>query len=105
MSDHSVDRDKMQEASGQIDSTAGAIKQNQSNLQGQIQGLIGSGWEGTAAQAFMRGFNEFDSQFNEVQKALVEIHSKMTHSKMQYSATEAENEATTNEIQSALNDV
>lgn len=99
----SVDRAAMQQAAGQIEDKAGAIDGVQRNLQGQINNLIGSGWQGNAAQAFLRAFTDFDAQFAKVQQALVDIHGKLVDTQMKYTSTEEEQAQSTNAISALLN--
>ena len=98
-----VDRAAMAQAAGQIEDNANAIDGVQRNLQGQINGLIGSGWQGNAANAFLRAFTDFDSQFAKVKQALDDIHTKLADTQVKYASTEEEQSQATNAISSALN--
>lgn len=98
-----VDRAAMAQAAGQIEEKATAIDGVQRNLQGQINGLIGSGWQGNAANAFLRAFTDFDSQFAKVKQALDDIHQKLADTQLKYTSTEDEQSQATNAINNALN--
>ncbi|NLT30000.1 MAG: WXG100 family type VII secretion target [Propionibacterium sp.] len=99
----SVDRAEMAKAAGQIEESANAIDGVQRNLQSRVQGLIGSGWQGNAAQAFLNAFTDFDSQFARVQQALVGIHENLSSTQMQYTSTEDAQAQSTNAISAILN--
>lgn len=100
----SQDRAAMQKAVGQIEEKVNSITGTQSSLQSQITGLIGSGWVGNAANAFLRSFEDFNGQFTKVLNALGEIHTKLQTSLGQYSSSEEDQTQTaTSSIQSALN--
>ena len=59
-----VDRAEMAKAAQQIEEKAGQIHQTQQNLGNQIQNLMGR-WQGNAANAFLRAYQDFDAQFGE----------------------------------------
>lgn len=92
----------MAKAAGQIEEKANAIDGVQRNLQSQVNGLIGSGWVGNAANAFLRAFTDFDSQFAKVKQALDDIHQKLADTQVKYASTEEEQSSATNAIASAL---
>lgn len=100
----SVDRAAMNQAAGQIEEKANAISATQTKLQGEVTGLIGSGWQGNAANAFLRAFNDFDNQFVKVKNALDDIHTKLVDSHVKYSSTEDEQAQSTNAISALLNE-
>lgn len=99
-----VDRAAMAKAVGQIEAKVNSITATQSSLQSQISGVIGSGWVGNAANAFLRSFEDFNSQFTKVLNALGEIHTKLQTSLGQYSSSEEDQAHTaTSSINAALN--
>lgn len=98
-----VDRAEMQRAAGQIEEKANAIDSVQRTLQGEISGLIGSGWVGNAATAFLNAFQDFDTQFVQVQQALVGIHENLSDTKLKYEATEEAQAHETTGIAAVLN--
>jgi WXG100 family type VII secretion target len=94
----------MSKAVGQIDAKVNSITGIQSQLSGQITGHIGSGWQGNAANAFLRSFEDFNGQFTKVLDALGDIHTKLQTSLGQYSSTEEDQTQTaTSSINAALN--
>lgn len=98
-----VDRAAMVKAAGQIQDKATAIAGVQSTLQGQVAGLIGSGWQGNAANAFLRAFDDFDGQFKNVKNALDEIHQKLTSTHVRYVSTEDQQTQASSAVLNALN--
>jgi len=60
-----VDRAEMAKAAQQIEEKAGQIHQTQQTLGNQIQNLMGR-WQGNAANAFLRAYQDFDAQFSVV---------------------------------------
>ncbi|MFX4271692.1 WXG100 family type VII secretion target [Propionibacteriaceae bacterium Y1685] len=102
MSNTSVNRASMTKAAGQIDAALTTIAKTQTNLQQSVQELTARGWTGNAAQAFLKGFTEFDNQFTTVKNELDGIHSKLTDSQTQYSRNEAEQEEASSAIFQAL---
>ncbi len=99
-----VDRAAMSKAVGQLEEKVQSITSTQSTLGSQINGLIGSGWSGNAATAFLRAFEDFNGQFTKVLNALDEIKNKLQFSLGHYSSTEQEQTQTaTSSINAALN--
>ena len=103
MGNQKVDRAEMEKAAGEIDTSAGNITKIQTTLNDGITSLIGKGWEGNAAKAFLKGYEKFDEEFGKVQKELTNIHSKLSDSKMKYEQTEQENQESANEIDAMIN--
>ena len=97
-----VDRAEMAKAAQQIEEKAGPIHQTQQNLGNQIQNLMGR-WQGNAANAFLRAYQDFDAQFGVVQQQLENIHEKLVGSQTTYSQNESDQQAASNAITALLN--
>jgi WXG100 family type VII secretion target len=97
-----VDRAEMAKAAQQIEEKAGQIHQTQQTLGNQIQNLMGR-WQGNAANAFLRAYQDFDGQFSVVQQQLENIHEKLVGSQSTYTQNEADQEAASNAITALLN--
>ncbi|MEW2358906.1 WXG100 family type VII secretion target [Spirillospora sp. NPDC029432] len=96
------DREAMGQAAQEIENSAGIIKGLQTKLDGQKSQLM-SGWQGAAAGSFDRVFNEFQTQMRKVLGELESMHGKLVDTKIQYEATEQEQEDAANKIASLLN--
>jgi WXG100 family type VII secretion target len=97
-----VDRAEMAKAAQQIEEKAGQIHQTQQTLDGQVQRLM-QRWQGNAANAFLRAYQDFDAQFSVVQQQLENIHEKLVGSQTTYTQNEADQQAASNAITALLN--
>ncbi|MFB4317484.1 WXG100 family type VII secretion target [Actinomadura sp. 21ATH] len=96
------DREAMGQAAQRIEESAGIVKGLMTKLDGQKAQLM-AGWQGAAAGTFDRVFNEFQTQMGKVQEQLEAMHGKLTSTKIQYEATEQEQEDAANKIAQLLN--
>lgn len=80
-------RARMQQAANKIQESAGDIKSIQNQLRGH-QGQLTGHWQGQGANAFMRVYQQFDAEFNQVLKDLDIIHQKLVDTRIKYDATE-----------------
>lgn len=97
-----VDRAEMAKAAQQIEEKAGEIHQTQQALGNQIQNLM-TRWQGNAANAFLRAYQDFDAQFGVVQQQLENIHEKLVGSQSTYAQNEDDQQAASNAITALLN--
>jgi WXG100 family type VII secretion target len=97
-----VGRAEMAKAALQIEERAGQIHHTQQKLGSQIQNLMGR-WQGNAANAFLRAYQDFDAQLSVVQQQLENLHQKLVGSQSMYTRNEAEQEAASDSITALLN--
>jgi len=97
-----VDRAEMAKAASQIEEKAQQIHQTQQTLGGNVEQLMVK-WQGNAANAFLRSYEDFDRQFGVVQQQLENIHGKLVDTQMNYTRNEDEQQAATNAITALLN--
>ena len=93
---------KMAEAATDIETAAKAIQGIENTLTDEMR-IVDSGWTGTAHDAFMRAYQLFGEQFNDVQKGLQSIHGKLVESRADYVRTEQSNESFAPEVTNLLN--
>ncbi|MDN5726836.1 MAG: WXG100 family type VII secretion target [Propionibacteriales bacterium] len=98
----SVNRASMTKAAEQINAALSSIAKTQNNLGQSVQELTARGWTGNAAQAFLKGFGEFDRQFTTVKNKLDEIYTKLTDSQSTYTRNEQDQEEASSAIFQAL---
>ncbi len=97
-----VDRAEMAKAASQIEEKAQQIHSTQQTLGGNVEQLMVK-WQGNAANAFLRAYEDFDRQFGVVQQQLENIHSKLVDTQMNYTRNEDEQQAASNAITALLN--
>lgn len=97
MGNKSVDRAAMSKAAQQIETKHQQIHTLQTRLQGQMTDLK-SRWTGNASDAFQRGYQAFDSEFEKVKQGLDTIHGQLQDTLREYVNREEENQATANQI-------
>lgn len=81
---------KLSQVANEVETTYGQIETVQTQLYGEINAIIGSGWQGPAARAFLNAFRNYDAKFGEVQNTLNTLHEKLVDSSIQYDRNEAE---------------
>ncbi len=97
-----VDRAEMAKAASQIENKAQQIHATQQKLGGEIEALMAK-WQGNAANAFLRSYEDFDKQFGVVQQQLENIHSKLVDTQLKYTRNEEEQQAASQAINALLN--
>jgi WXG100 family type VII secretion target len=97
-----VNRAAMQTAAGQVDDAVSQVRAQQSRLAGYHGDLMG-GWQGDAATAFTNAYNSFNADFTTVINALQTIQEKLVTSRAHYQATEEQQTAAANRVQSQIN--
>lgn len=102
MSQSAVNRAEMQKAVGQIDEAQGNIHGTQSRLKSEVTSLM-AGWQGIAASAYLKAYEEFDMQFEKVHQALVGLQEELGQTQRTYTQVEDDQKAATNAIFQALN--
>lgn len=103
MADQSaVDRAAMAQAAQKLDDAANVVKGIQLRLHGH-KGDLRANWEGIAASAFDRVFQQFDEDFSKVLTAMQNMHEKLVQTKIKYESAEQEQEAAVNRISALLN--
>jgi WXG100 family type VII secretion target len=97
-----VNRAAMTTAAAQVEDALGEIRGQQGRLVGFHEQLAGT-WKGEASAAFTNAFNQFDSDFNIVIRALQGIQERLVSSHANYNATETANTESMSKISAALN--
>jgi WXG100 family type VII secretion target len=97
-----VDRAAMAQAAQKLDEAVGTTRGIRSNLQGHKGELLGQ-WEGQAAMAFNRVFEQFDMDFAKVLDAMQGMQEKLVQTQQMYSRTEEEQTATVNSVANIIN--
>ncbi|MFF5260109.1 WXG100 family type VII secretion target [Actinomadura viridis] len=97
-----ADKEAMGQAAQRIETSAGVVKGLQTKLDSQ-KAQLRAGWEGMAAGSFDRVFNDFQTQMSKVLRELEGMHEKLVQTKIQYEATEQEQEDAVNKIAGLLN--
>lgn len=65
-----VTAEELDSISGQLRTAAGNINAENSRALGQVNGLVGAGWEGAASEQFNLLFNQWKTSADSVQQAL-----------------------------------
>lgn len=78
------------------------IEQLQKRLFGEMETLM-SGWNGQAAQTFMRSYQAFNEEFTDVQRSLETFHGKLVDANIQYDRNEAEQTQAAQNLMALLN--
>jgi WXG100 family type VII secretion target len=102
MGKSSQDRSAMAKAVGQIEAKVSSITGHQRTLGDQVNGLIGQGWQGQAAQKFLQGFQQFDGEMSKTLNALTELKEKVQTALGHYSSTEEDAAGSTSAISAGL---
>lgn len=97
-----VNRAQMATAATQVEDAVGAIRSQQSQLNGFHDSLKG-GWVGDASNAFTAAYESFNADFTKVINALEGIHERLIGTRTRYEATEQANTQISSRISSALN--
>ena len=83
-----VTADDLQRVSGQLNSAAQSINEANMSAMGQVNGLIGAGWEGAASAQFETLFTEWKQGATQVQEALAGISQLLSRAGQAYTQTE-----------------
>jgi WXG100 family type VII secretion target len=97
-----VDRAAMAQAAQKLDDATRTTQNIRSKLQGHRGELLAQ-WQGNAAAAFGRVFDEFDQNFQQVVTAMEGMHGKLVQTRAKYEQTEEEQTATVNRVASQIN--
>jgi WXG100 family type VII secretion target len=97
-----VDRAAMAQAAQKLDEAVGTTRGIKNQLQGH-RGELLSNWEGPAAAAFGRVFDQFDQDFQKVLTAMEGMHEKLMATRQTYERTEEEQTATVNKVAGLIN--
>ena len=74
--------------SGQLNAAAGAIDGENARAMGQVNGLVGAGWEGAASAQFDALFAQWKSGADQVHNALTQISGLLGNAASAYAQTE-----------------
>lgn len=74
--------------SGQLNAAAGSIDGENARAMGQVNGLVGAGWEGAASAQFDALFAQWKSGADQVHSALTQIASLLSSAAGAYAQTE-----------------
>jgi WXG100 family type VII secretion target len=85
-----VTAEELQSTAGQLNSAAAQINAENSQAMGQVQALVGAGWQGAASGAFESAFAQWKTGADQVQSALAEISQLLTTAATAYDSTETQ---------------
>lgn len=88
MSSIKVTSEQLAAVSGQLDSAAQLINSENSRAMGQVNGLVGAGWEGAASSQFHVLFQEWKKSADGMQQALHGISGLLKQAGQLYQSTE-----------------
>ncbi len=83
-----VTAEELSSIAGQLKTAAGNIQAENGRAMTQVQGLVGSGWEGAASQQFNDLFTQWKTSADGVQKSLDGIGQLLTRAGQVYTDTE-----------------
>jgi WXG100 family type VII secretion target len=85
-----VTAEELQSTAGQLKSAAAQINAENSQAMGQVQALVGAGWQGAASSAFESAFAQWKTGADQVQTALAEISQLLSTAAGAYDSTESQ---------------
>jgi WXG100 family type VII secretion target len=83
-----VTAEELHSVSGQLSTAAQSINDANTSAMGQVNGLVGAGWEGAASTQFEQLFNSWKTGAMQVQEALAGISQLLNNAATTYSQTE-----------------
>ena len=83
-----VTAEELAQVSGQLGTSATLINDENSKAVGQVNGLVGAGWEGAASTQFHTLFTQWKTGADQVQQALHGISQLLNKAGVAYSQTE-----------------
>lgn len=92
----------MAQAAQKIDHAASTIEGLRQRLEGHKTAVLG-GWQGNAATAFDRVFQDFNADFLGMLKELNTLHEHLVHNRIRYESTEQEQTDAAKAINALLN--
>jgi WXG100 family type VII secretion target len=83
-----VTAEELHSVSGQLNSAATTINDTNIHAMGQVNNLVGAGWEGAASAQFEALFNSWKQGADQVQQALAGISNLLSGAGSAYADTE-----------------
>lgn len=83
-----VTAEELQQLSAQLQTTAGSIQGESDGARGQVQALVGAGWEGAASAQFDALFQQWDTSAKQLIEALTGIGALLKQAGTTYEETE-----------------
>jgi WXG100 family type VII secretion target len=83
-----VTAEELHSVSGQLGTAAQNINDANTSAMGQVNGLVGAGWEGAASTQFDTLFNSWKTGAMQVQEALAGIGQLLNNAATTYTQTE-----------------
>jgi WXG100 family type VII secretion target len=83
-----VTAEELHAVSGQLQTAAANIADENGRAMGQVNALVGAGWEGAASSQFNTLFTQWKQGADQVQQALAGISSLLANAATQYQETE-----------------
>jgi WXG100 family type VII secretion target len=83
-----VTAEELDSLSAQLIKAAGLIDSENQTAMGQVNGLVGAGWQGAASGQFHELFNNWKTGADQVHKSLTGISQLLSHAATAYRDTE-----------------
>lgn len=83
-----VTAEELESVAAQLNTAAAAILEENTRAMGQVNGLVGAGWEGGASQQFNELFQQWKTGADQVQEALNGIGRQLSGAAQAYQQTE-----------------
>jgi WXG100 family type VII secretion target len=83
-----VTAEELHSVSGQLNTAAQNINDANTSAMGQVNGLVGAGWEGAASTQFEQLFASWKAGATQVQEALAGISQLLNNAATTYTQTE-----------------
>lgn len=84
-----VTAEELNQLSSQLTSTASSIQGESDGARGQVQGIVGAGWEGAASGQFSALFEQWNQSSAQLIEALTGISQLLGQAGNTYAETEA----------------
>lgn len=85
-----VTAEELSQLSAQLSATAGSIQGESDGARGQVQGIVGAGWEGAASGQFSALFEQWNTSSAQLIEALNGISQLLGQAGVAYSETESQ---------------
>ncbi len=85
-----VTAEDLTSTASQLNTAASQIEAENQRAMGQVQALVGAGWEGAASASFENAFAQWKSGADQIQSALASISAQLTAAASSYESTESQ---------------
>ncbi len=85
-----VTAEELSQLSAQLSSTAGTIQGESDGARGQVQNVVGAGWEGAASGQFAALFQQWETSSTQLIEALNGISTLLSQAGTAYAETESQ---------------